>query len=89
MPQAKNHALTPLAQLREVLNDARDTDDAERIHAALVEVVDGLLAHAEQFERFMVTVRSDLAHKQGIVTKIGGGNYDGPQDNDAGKDDGK
>ena len=88
MSDAKNQALTPLTQLREVLNKARDADDAERIHAALIEVVDGLLSRAEHFQRFMDSVRSDLDHKQGIVSNIGGGQFVDGQDNDpAGRHD--
>ena len=65
----------PLIHLRLVLQEARDADDAERIHTALIDAVDGLIAHAERQARAVEELRSDLGHKQGIVTNIGGGTF--------------
>jgi hypothetical protein len=65
----------PLAHLRHTLQEARDADDAERIHVALIETVDGLVSHVERQARAIDELRSDLLHKQGIVTKIGGGEF--------------
>lgn len=71
-------ATQPLHELREILGQARTSDDAERIHAALIDVVDGLLTHVEKQARSIADLQSDISHKQGIVSKIGGGEYDGP-----------
>lgn len=71
-------ATQPLTELREILDEARTADDAERIHAALIGVVDGLITHAEKQARLIESLRSDMGHKQSIVTRIGGGDYEGP-----------
>lgn len=71
-------ATQPLTELRELLTEARTSDEAERIHAALIDVVDGLITHAEKQARLIESLRSDLGHKQGIVTRIGGGDYQAP-----------
>ena len=68
----------PLAHLRQTLQDAREAEDAERIHVALIEAVDGLVTHAERQARAIDELRSDLLHKQGIVSKIGGGEFRRP-----------
>ena len=60
----------PLAHLRQTLQEARDADNAERIHVALIDTVDGLVSHVERQARAIDELRSDLLHKQGIVTKI-------------------
>ena len=65
----------PLAHLRQTLQEAREADDAERIHVALIDAVDGLVTHVERQARAIDELRSDLLHKQGIVTKIGGGEF--------------
>lgn len=70
-----SRARQPLADLRRTLQDARMADDAQRIHVALIDVVDGLLSHAERQARAVDDLRSDLGHKQGIVTRIGGGEF--------------
>ena len=64
-----------ISALRETLQEARTSDDAERIHVALIEACDGLLAHAERQDDLMEALRGDLAHKQGIVSNIGGGEF--------------
>lgn len=76
-PQAIR-ARYPLAHLRQTLQDAREADDADRIHLALIEAVDGLVTHAERQARAIDELRSDLLHKQGIVTRIGGGEFQAP-----------
>ena len=65
----------PLNYLRRTLQEARDADDAERVHVALIDAVDGLITHAERQARAIEDMRSDLSHKQGVVTKIGGGDF--------------
>ena len=65
----------PLNHLRQVLHEARSVDDAGRIHVALIDAVDGLITHAERQARAIEDMRSDLGHKQGIVTRIGGGDF--------------
>ena len=71
-PQA-SRARQPLAELRRILREARGADHPGRLHAALIDAVDGLIAHAERQARAIEDLRSDLGHKQGIVTHIGGG----------------
>lgn len=68
-------ARQPLAELRRSLREVRGADDAGRLHAALIDVVDGLIAHVERQARAVEDLRSDLGHKQGIVTNIGGGTF--------------
>ena len=80
-PQA-TRARYPLAHLRQILQEAREAEDAERIHVALIDVVDGLVSHAERQARAIDELRSDLLHKQGIVTKIGGGEFRSPASTD-------
>ncbi len=70
-----NRARHPLNHLRRTLQEARDADDAERVHVALIDAVDGLITHAEGQARAIEDMRSDLSHKQGVVTKIGGGEF--------------
>ena len=62
-PASRMHQ--PFAALRRSLQEARTADDAERIHVALVDVVDGLIAHVERQARAIDDMRSDLSHKQG------------------------
>ncbi len=58
--------------LRETLHEARISNDAERIHVALIDACDGLLAHAERQDDLMDAFRGDPAHKQEIVSNMGG-----------------
>jgi hypothetical protein len=81
MSDTTSRATQPLIELREILLEARNADDAERIHAALIDVAEALITHAEGQASMIADLRSDLEHKQGIVTRIGGGDYVGPQDN--------
>ncbi len=76
-PQA-TRARHPLNHLRQTLQEARYADDAERVHVALIDAVDGLITHAERQARAIDDMRSDLSHKQGVVTKIGGGEFREP-----------
>ena len=83
-------ATQPLHELRSILSEARTSDDADRIHSALVDVVDGLITHAEKQARLIEDLRSDMGHKQGIVSKIGGGGYEersGTETNTAANDE--
>ena len=73
-PQAIR-ARHPLNHLRQTLQEARDADDAGRVHVALIDAVDGLITHAERQARVIEDMRSDLSHKQGVVTRIGGGEF--------------
>lgn len=73
-PQA-TRARYPLSHLRETLEQARNADDAERIHVALIDVLDGLIGQTERQARTIEDLRSDLGHKQSIVTNIGGGAF--------------
>ena len=59
-----NRPRYPLNHLRLVLQEARDADDAERIHTGLIDAVDGLIAHAERQARAVEELRSDLGYKQ-------------------------
>ena len=47
----------------------------------MLDVAEALIAHTERQAGMIAALRSDLEHKQGIVTRIGGGDYTGPQDN--------
>jgi hypothetical protein len=70
-----SRATQPLLELQEILQEARTSDDAERIHAALIEVVDQLITHAQKQAKAIEDLRSDVSHKQGIVTSIDGSDY--------------
>lgn len=70
--QQATRARPKLAELRHILDDARASGDAQRSRAALIEVVEGLISHAEMQAGLMEDVVSDMTHKQGIVTNIGG-----------------
>ena len=58
--------------LREVLKEAKTSENADRIHASLIAVLDGLITQAQKQARLIESLRSDLTHKQGIVTNIDG-----------------
>ena len=73
-----NRARHPLNHLRRTLQEARDADDASRVHVALIDAVDGLITYAERQARAIEDMRSDLSHKQGVVTKVGGGEFREP-----------
>ena len=60
-----------ISHLRETLQEARTSDDAECIHVALIEACDGFLAHAERQDELMEALRGDLTHKQGIDSDYG------------------
>ena len=61
--------------LRDVLRDAKTSGDAARIQTVLIEVVDGLITQLARQARAIEDMRSDLTHKQGIVTKIDGSQF--------------
>ena len=81
MSDTKVKAALPLMELRDMLATARESREAERIHAALIDVVDGLITHAEKQADLLAAIRSDLGHKQGIVTRFDGRDFTGSQDN--------
>lgn len=61
--------------LRELLNEARNSKNMERIRDALIETIEGVIEQLRKQARLVEDLRSDMGHKQGIVTKIGGGEY--------------
>lgn len=73
-PNGASRATQPLAALREILVSGRTAKPAE-LNAVLIDVVDGLITHAEKQARLIEDLRSDISHKQGIVSNIGGGDY--------------
>lgn len=83
MSDSNSKATQPLAALADLLAEARTTADSPRLHAALIEVIDGLIAHVAKQAKMIEDLRSDLGHKQSIVTMIGGGDYAPQQDNTA------
>ncbi len=62
--------------LGELLKEARNSDNTKQICIALIETVEGLIEQLRKQARLIEDLRSDLTHKQGIVTNIGGGDYD-------------
>jgi hypothetical protein len=63
-------ATQPLIELQELLNDARSSADPARVHTVLIEVLDQLITHAQRQARAIEDLRSDVSHKQGIVTRF-------------------
>lgn len=70
-----SRATQSFSELREILEGARAADDAKRTHVALIDVIDGLITNAERQARAVEDLRSDLTHKQGIVTSIKAGGF--------------
>lgn len=62
--------------LGNLLKDARNSDDSARIHAALIETLEGVIEQLRKQARVIEDLRSDMTHKQGIVTTIAGGAYE-------------
>ena len=73
-PQTSRSRLS-LSSLRDTLQAARTSDSSARINAGLMDVMDGLITHADLQHHEIADLRSDLVHKQGIVTNIGGGEF--------------
>ena len=73
-PQASRSRLS-LRGMRDKLTAAGTVGGTERMQAVLMDVLDGLITHAELQHKELADLRSDLVHKQGIVTKIGGGEF--------------
>ena len=73
-PQSSRSRLS-LSGLRDTLQAARTSGRGDGIHAALMDVMDGLITHADLQHHEIADLRSDLVHKQGIVTNIGGGEF--------------
>jgi hypothetical protein len=65
------------AALRELLNKAKKTELPDNKLAILIDVVDSLIEQFARHARAIDELRSDLTHKQGIVTNIGGGDFAG------------
>jgi hypothetical protein len=65
------------AGLRELLGKAKKTELTDTKLAILIDVVDSLVEQVARQARAIDELRSDLTHKQGIVTKIGGGDFVG------------
>ena len=65
------------AALREILAKARATDEPGNKLSIVIDVVDSLIEQLGRQARAIEELRSDLTHKQGVVTKIGGGEYVG------------
>ena len=63
-----------VAALRDSLARIRTMSDPERL-AGLIEVVESLIGQLARHAGVIEELRSDMTHKQGIVTKIGGGDY--------------
>ena len=63
-----------VAALRELLARTKIMSDPERL-TGLVEVVETLIGQLARHASVIEELRSDMTHKQGIVTKIGGGDY--------------
>ena len=76
-PQAAR-ARHPLDHLRQTLQQARQADDAERVHVALIDAVDGLITHAGRQARANPSAYRPGQVVKGVVTKIGGGEFREP-----------
>ena len=80
LDQDNTHVREPereAAALRDVLAKARRTEEPDNKLAILIDVVDSLIEQLGRQARAIDELRSDLTHKQGIVTKIGGGDFVG------------
>ncbi|MCW6508336.1 hypothetical protein [Lichenifustis flavocetrariae] len=77
-PNATSKATQPLNELREILLHAQNAKSPEEAHVALIDVVDGLITHAEKQARLLEDLRSDMSHKQSIVSNFDGGSYAAP-----------
>lgn len=63
-----------VAALRELLARTKIMSDPERL-TGLIDVVENLIGQLARHASVIEELRSDMTHKQGIVTKIGGGDY--------------
>ena len=66
-----------VAALRELLARTRTMSDPETRLAGLIDVVESLVGQLGRHASVIEELRSDMTHKQGIVTRIGGGDYTG------------
>ena len=64
-----------VAALRDLLARTRTMSDPETRLTGLIEVVESLIGQLARHAGVIEELRSDMTHKQGIVTKIGGGDY--------------
>lgn len=66
-----------VAALRDLLARTKIIGDPETRLTGLIEVVESLIEQLGRHAGVIEELRSDMTHKQGIVTKIGGGDYPG------------
>ncbi len=66
-----------VAALRDLLARTKTMSDPETRLTGLIDVVESMIAQLGRHAGVIEELRSDLTHKQGIVTKIGGGDYTG------------
>ena len=64
-----------VAALRDLLARTKTASDPETRLTGLIDVVEGLIEQLGRHASVIEELRSDMTHKQGIVTKIGGGDY--------------
>ena len=64
-----------VAALRGLLAEAKNASDPETRLTGLLDVVESLIEQLGRHASVIEELRSDMTHKQGIVTKIGGGDY--------------
>ena len=61
--------------LRGLLAKAKSASDPETRLTGLIDVLESLIEQLGRHASVIEELRSDMTHKQGIVTKIGGGDY--------------
>ncbi len=64
-----------VAALRDLLARTKTSSDPETRLTGLIDVVESLIEQLGRHAGVIEELRSDMTHKQGIVTKIGGGDY--------------
>ena len=64
-----------VAALRDSLFKAKNAGDPETRLTSLFDVMESLIEQLGRHASVIEELRSDMTHKQGIVTKIGGGDY--------------
>ena len=64
-----------VAALRGLLARVKTASDPETRLTGLMDVVESLIEQLARHASVIEELRSDMTHKQGIVTKIGGGDY--------------
>lgn len=61
--------------LRDLVKDARNSTSLDGRLTALVGVVEALIGQLGKQARLIEDLRSDMTHKQGIVSNIAGGTF--------------